>query len=370
MHKTSKELNKVALRFYMANNLGDDLFVKILTSRYVNQFVTQRTMPNSSLSKVSNLKARGNRYLSFAFRKIGNLIRVNNLLTILIAKKSDLVVYIGGSIFIENDNYKNWVKEERFYRYIHKPYYILGANVGPYSDPRFITLLNEIFSNAGDVCFRESKTYDLFKDLDVTRLASDVAFAFDGSKYISNKKEAVISVIDCDNRFDKEVAEKYKEFIITMTESLIKQGYKVTLMSFCEAEGDEKAIRRLLQRFQPEQRQRIETYFYRGDIEEALNAIASCEIVVGTRLHSIILGLVFGKNVLPIIYSDKTLNILNDIGFKGDIVDFRKGNEVDLAALLNRVHNSTLSPSKLEELRKSAELQFAGLDKILERRNG
>mgnify|MGYP007080399075 CR=1 FL=1 len=38
MENKKAPLRKVFLRFYSANNLGDDLFVKILSERYSNDF--------------------------------------------------------------------------------------------------------------------------------------------------------------------------------------------------------------------------------------------------------------------------------------------------------------------------------------------
>ena len=72
----------------------------------------------------------------------------------------------------------------------------------------------------------------------------------------------------------------------------------------------------------------------------------------------------FGKKVLPIVYSDKTINILRDLNFDGPIFDIREidkfnGQKFDISNL--RVNN-------IDKQKKLAEKQFQELDKILEKR--
>ena len=89
-------------------------------------------------------------------------------------------------------------------------------------------------------------------------------------------------------------------------------------MSFCSFEGDEDAVDSILKLV--EGKERVEVYKYDGNIQEALSVIASCKIVIAARFHAMILGLLFDKTVIPMIYSDKTFNVINDIGFKGKYI--------------------------------------------------
>lgn len=72
----------------------------------------------------------------------------------------------------------------------------------------------------------------------------------------------------------------------------------------------------------------------------------------------------FGKKILPIVYSDKTLNILRDLDFDGPIFDIR---EID--KLSGRKFDiSNLKSNDVSRQKKLAEKQFQELDKILEKR--
>ena len=56
-------MKKALLHFYSNNNLGDDLFVKILTDRYKNKFSSVVVLPNKTFAEVDNLKLYSNKIL-------------------------------------------------------------------------------------------------------------------------------------------------------------------------------------------------------------------------------------------------------------------------------------------------------------------
>lgn len=356
-------MKKVLLRFYSANNLGDDLFIKIITERYKNNF-SLIAHDNVDLFKTtSNLRVYRNRWISFATHRIGKAFGKIHLWLQLLAKKHDLLVYIGGSIFIENNNLGMWRQEKEFYSRLKLPYYILGSNFGPFKTQEFKDIAKAIFQGAKDVCLRDRASYSLFDKIRTVRVATDVAFTLDRSKYnLKNEKMAIFSIVDCSNRFDQEVSSKYEREIAALSAKLLEEGFRVVYMSFCTTEGDMAAAEKIRARLETHAlNHKLELFNYDGNLEEGLSLLAQSQIVVGTRFHAIILGLLFSKKVLPFAYSKKTLNILEDIKFKGQIVDINNissfnGEDFDFKKLqINDV-------SKQVEL---AQLQFQELDKIL-----
>lgn len=91
-------------------------------------------------------------------------------------------------------------------------------------------------------------------------------------------------------------------------------GYDIVLCSFSRPEGDEYAVRRLMQCAKSE-RIAVRTLYYWNNIQEVLTELASSNTVIGTRFHAVILGLLAGAEVLPIMYSNKTGYVLDDLGF-------------------------------------------------------
>ena len=59
----------------------------------------------------------------------------------------------------------------------------------------------------------------------------------------------------------------------------------------------------------------VRTLYYWNNIQEVLTELASSNTVIGTRFHAVILGLLAGAEVLPIMYSNKTGYVLDDLGF-------------------------------------------------------
>jgi len=353
----------IGVRFYSALNLGDDLFIYILSRRYgENNILTYNQKIPSSLDKIYVLP----RYKYIFFRALEKITR-KNFLDIWLSRSSEIYVYIGGSIFIENNNLQKWEEETRFYRDLSIPYYILGSNFGPHKNPKFVGIVRDIVSGAQDVCFRDKASYELFKDIPSARVATDIAFTLNTSMFESAPKQAkmvIISVIDAYSRFDEVTADRYEREIVNLSRQLVKDGYKVTLMSFCKYEGDEIAAQRILGKMGKKLQESVSSYSYTGDINEALGILSRSEIIVASRFHAAVLGLVFGKKILPIVYSDKTLNILRDLDFDGPIFDIR---EID--KLSGRKFDiSNLKSNDVSRQKKLAEKQFQELDKILEKR--
>lgn len=344
-------MKKIYLKAYLKHNLGDDLFVYIIANRYKN--VTFKTI----LNKNYNLNINNLDVCKTGFRsKLITLISLKKYsLERLLMKKSDASVLIGGSLFIEKKNELS----KKYYLGEGHPYYIMGSNFGPYKTKQYYDKIYNMLKDANDVCFRDKYSYDLFKTLDNVRIAPDIVFSFDASRFINNdsKKKVVISVIDCTNRNIKNNKEKYENKIIEMINYFQSNDYKVTLMSFCKYEGDEKAIDSIISKVN-----NVEKYYYNGDLNGALGLLGESDIIVGSRFHANILGLVMNKTIIPIAYSDKTINTLNDINFKGRILDIRNIDEFDVSTLSDLDLNYKLN---IDKYRKEAEKHFKELDRFL-----
>lgn len=349
----------VYLKAYLSNNLGDDLFVYLFTSRYNNQkyymlskYKTYNAFPNIKLIKSK-----------FMHKVIRRLSLKNNSYENILMNKSDLIVILGGSMFMEQNNTNN----EKYFVGKNKDYYILGSNFGPYKTKEYYNKFLKIFSEAKDVCFRDEYSYSLFKKLPNVRHASDIVFSLNVKNItISNDKKVIISVIDCDKKLEHKYKELYEKRIIEFINLFYKKGFNITLMSFCKDEGDEEAIKSITSKISDVKiKKNMNTYFYKENIEEALNIIGESQIIVGTRFHANILGLVMNKTIIPIAYSDKTINVLKDMNFKGKIFDIRDMDNFDVDSITDEDLNYKLDVSFQK---KDAERHFEKLDQVLERK--
>ena len=338
---------KIFLDAYLSKNLGDDLFIDILLKRYPKH--KYFAISKGEKYKFKNLKVFSNSYFFRAIKKFE--------LEKYLANTRDLVITIGGSMYIENND------STRDFSLGKNKQYILGSNFGPYQTEEYFNNLYKIFEKAEDVCFREEYSYNLFKNLPNVRYAQDIVFSMDTSSIkITQNKRAIISVIDCKSKLDEKYQEVYEQGIVKFIKYLFSIDYKICLMSFCKAENDENAINRIINKLDEKSKEKIEKYFYNGNIEEALNNIGDSSIVIGSRFHAIIIGLLLNKSVLPIIYSDKTKHVLEENNIDVKIIDIKNMDYFNPLTLteedLNKIHN-------IENIIKSSKKQFEKLDLIL-----
>lgn len=355
---------RVLVRFFNATNLGDDLFIKILTERYPSHTFILPTYPRRPLPKLgNNVKIVKLPLSQRLFAAINKLINYANFQLWMLSKRCDLMVYIGGSIFMEPRATNTWDRELKFYRSLTVPFFIIGANVGPYVTKRFIPNVTAIFKEAQDVCLRDHASRHLVGDVKNVRVAPDIAFLLDISQMEKTQqgKRVVISVIDAYRRFDSEIANRYEQAVIQLSMKFSLEGYKITLMSFCGADGDEAAIHRIVDSMNDNLRQHVTYYGYNGNLTEALDVMMQSDIVIASRFHAAILGMRLGKKVLPLAYSDKTLNTLKDLEFLGPVIDIREIDKLDVSTF-------DLKELRLNDVSSQAgqaERQFEVLDRVL-----
>lgn len=351
-------MKNVKLNMYLKENLGDDLFLKIILERYPNTiFHIQSNInyKNTFLKKYKNVKIYygiKNKIINFIYL----ITRQNKKMFHYIKNKCDLMITLGGSMFIEKGKTKELLKQELDSLYLNdnKPYYIIGSNFGPYHNNYYKKLYENIFKKACTVNFREEYSYNLFKNLDNVKFYPDVVFSLDTDDItIKNRKEVAISIMDIKK-------ELYYEKMIEIINYFLGKKYKINLISFCKYEGDEKAIKKIMNKL--DNKKNINIYCYKGNINEVLNVIAKSRIVIASRFHASILGLLFNKTVIPIAYSNKTLNVLNDLKFKGKIIDINKIEEFNVCDLTEEDLNYKLN---IDKCIINSHKHFKELDKIL-----
>ena len=150
--------------------------------------------------------------------------------------------------------------------------------------------------------------------------------------------------------------------MVEIIEFLIGKGYEICLMSFCKKEGDEETIKSILNKCNYDMTNNIETYYYRGNLDEALNIIGDCSLVVGARFHSVVLGMALEKPVIPVIYSDKTKHLLEDMNINLKTIDIKKIESFDINSITQEDLEKIIDVKKQK---RESEKHFEKLDKIL-----
>ena len=363
------KMKKIKVNAYLNANLGDDLFIKVLCERYKNVsfHICGNKFYKETLESIKNVKLYETdhiyrRVINRLFIKIGKL----NYLTSKFDNIVDGVVHIGGSLFIEGEKWEYYFDNFTKKRFIEgKPFYLLGANFGPYEDKQYYKKHKEEFKKYTDICFREEYSYKKFIDLPNVRMAADIVFGLKTKKF-KEKNMVVISVIKPSIRKGLDTYDElYYKLIRNICKKFIDNNVGVTLMSFCRGEKDEEAINEIKRGMDKEDKEKIFEYKYRTNMNEALKVIGEAKFIIATRFHAMILGFVFNKNVFPIAYSNKMLNILDDINFKGNYSDLRNLNSLSEETIYETFLNDT-NYIDIEQQRRDAEKHFEVLDKFLD----
>lgn len=352
---------KIFLNAYIDKNLGDDLFVDLIVNRYKNvNFCT--ISYQKKYFDYENLKIIHFTFLTRCLNKIIKIISDYSFdLYSVLANQNRAVVTIGGSMFMESEaSYK-----VLYYNNYKIPYFIIGTNVGPYQTDKYLSFLKEnIFQNAKDICFRDKKSFTLFNKLDNVRYAPDLLFSLNMQNYKiikPTKKKVIISVIDVNKKFSQiknANCEKYETLIIDLINYFENLSYCVELISFCKDEGDDNAIQRILLKYG----KNVNIFSYSANISETITELSTATTIVGTRFHANILGFLLNKNVIPIIYNDKTKNMLKDINFAGAYFDISDSSKMDINNL--KIEDLDYLVDVKEQIRKSND-HFLELDKFM-----
>ncbi|KAB7671739.1 polysaccharide pyruvyl transferase family protein [Bacillus sp. B1-b2] len=293
------------------------------------------------------------------FRKI---FKIDCISLKLLSSICHAVVHIGGSLFVQGDNWKKQYKRTKE-RYINsKPFYLLGANFGPYYTSEYYDSHRKIFSNYTDVCFREKYSYELFEDMNNVRMADDIVFQLQTDKKELVGQNILISVINPSRKSLEGYSQIYYKKISELSIFFVEKGYTVTFMSFCQFEGDDLAIKDIMNLIPIEYKNDIKAHYYKKSIEQSLLLIAQSCFIIATRFHSMILGWVYNIPVFPIVYSNKMTNVMNDMGFNGKFVNVTEIGDIQPEVILTCMKDNNINISKQI---KNAESHFIKLDDYL-----
>ncbi|MGI6499312.1 MAG: polysaccharide pyruvyl transferase family protein [Anaerostipes sp.] len=359
-------MKKVFLYAYDKVNLGDDLFIETIVNRYPQvQFYLWSDKGNRQVFRdLSNLIIidKESKMISLIKKiRLSLVLRYKNYLQ----KKCDAVVYIGGSIFMEFPTWKNIVNWWK-YQSENYPFYVLGANFGPYQTEEYRENMGKVFEKLKDVCFRDTYSKSLFSNIKTVRQAPDILFSCPVPKVHKIKHQIFFSVIakHKSDQKEKENPDTYIDKMAEIVQGYLKDNYQVVLASFCEEEKDMDVAKAIGKKISEKYQAKLSYLSYDGiNRNRFLRELASSEYIIASRFHGVILGSVAGRPVYPVIYSDKTKHVLEDLQFQGCYGDVRKLDELSYEESRKNLEQNILL--KVEGLDIEAQKHFEKLDKIL-----
>lgn len=329
----------VLITAYIANNLGDDLFIYWLCTKYDKHNFYIINDKKYNIFPICNLKFIDKNY---NFSK----------------DFFDYQIFIGGSIFMQSNN-KSIFKQ--FKNDISKkindiPNFIIGANFGPFKNYLFLVLYKKWFKTFKKIIFRDFYSYNLFK-LKNMDWAPDIVFNLNFPKLVHDKMLA-ISVIKFDNRTglghynEMLYYNKIRELIIFY----MNLDFKINLFCFCKEQKDDLAANEILEVFSNETKNKIKITVYDGNIQLFMNDFLKSSFVIGSRFHSIILALNSNIPIFPICYNLKHINALKAYNFLGNFSDIQNFHKKDICYIdYNRTIFNNINIKKIKTAAKKYE---------------
>src|SRR5699024_5717114 len=109
----------------------------------------------------------------------------------------------------------------------------------------------------------------------------------------------------------------------------------------------------------PTKKNSIKFFHYETNIKDALLIIETSEIVIATRFHAMILGVLYRKKVFAILYSDKMRTVIEENKMKIGYCDIKQMDTLQPEKLFQYATKANIA---LETIQTNAEKQFSVLD--------
>lgn len=295
---------KIALIAYLDNNIGDDLMVKLIAERYKDSeflLFSDKSIVSKTFNFLPNIKVLPKNSLKEEIKRV------------------DLVVYIGGSIFILNSlrrvvsripNLINMIK----WRIKRIPIITIGCNFGPYNRLGKIFAFLEISLN-NLIIARDNEYFEDYKKFVSSGkivFSHDFVYNLNFLKKNNIKKDNILGISAYRSVAKKENNDlNYTALAKIADNFLLNGGAEVRIFAFdSEDENDLSAAHHIFDRIIDKSRVKIVPYL--GNIDEFLNTFSSCELFVSIRFHSAVLADIFNINFFPLAYSNKMRNLIAD----------------------------------------------------------
>jgi colanic acid/amylovoran biosynthesis protein len=318
----------ILVRAYLDNNLGDDLMIKLLVEKF----------PNFNFFIYTNSSMIKNTYKDYENVKVRKVKDMKNDL-----KMVDAFVTIGGSIF-QIKTFKQHLS--RFLKIMFllslkfrkKKVVTLGANLGPFSNKISYKLvewelrLNNL-TTVRDI--NSKRIIDSFRGNYNIHLADDIVYNLEWGK--SLHKEGLGISTYRSSAHDENNLENYSTLAALADNYIEKTGKKVTLFAFdSETENDVVSAHHIYNFSR--NKDKISIVPYLGNIKEFLDEFNKCEKIIAIRFHSAILSDILEIPFLPIIYSNKMTNFLDDNNYKGERIHLKSLNKnINIDSLVDKI---------------------------------
>jgi len=332
-----KSMN-ILLEAYLDRNFGDDLFIALLIEHYKEH----------AFYLLDNVN-RG--YVVANHHEGGQLISITENEAHTRLQEFDSYVFVGGDFYHPYSDYDGRIKRAKGIKDHGGSVIILGGSLyREYPEDR-LELMNSFFELADLITFRDSTSYfqctRMFPKAR-TVLSSDMAFTLDSkyNKQLDDPGEYVNLGISIRRKLDasEEEYQTYCRMVADISALHLKTNGANTVSFLALSTGtfdDRDTADRIKALLSEEMRERINMIDYSRDVFKFIDSVKVCDAIITTRFHSLCIALILGKPFYPINYEAKVENLLKDLGFVGQMVDY--GVYVDPESVITSIIGISIS---------------------------
>ena len=261
-------------------------------------------------------------------------------------KKFDGYIRIGGSLFemkgIRTPIYR-YLNALRVGKWMRKGFKsaIIGCNVSTFSSKMAECTTKKEFRTFGLATVRDEKTLRFARSLkssDRLHVFPDMLFSLPPS-FFPAKKEAggPLGISVYRSKYLPVENDTYYNVMAAFCDQYIeKTKNAVHFFAFDTGlEDDTLAAEEIRKRMKHADQTKF--FPHQNVNSRLLPEMAKCSAIVCTRFHAIVLAMRLGIPFVPISYSEKTENLLRDIGYTGEKITFSEMDDTTPAALMTAV---------------------------------
>lgn len=321
---------------YLDNNLGDEIMGEILINFLQNKGIRCYLLANNDFTYSNFIDKFSDVAIIDAVSK--NNMKENNI---------DLYIRIGGSMFPHNTAKEGVFRYHTLYKYKMMKkngvkIYILGCNVGPFISSIGVRATKGIIKLANLVTCRDNETFEF-----ISKIKNKDYYVF--PDIVFSRKDLIRSVKRQDDLLGISVYMGYTRNLIkhnlaysNMMVNIVNRYFenkpngKVKLFVFNSGyNSDYPTAHRIYNSIK--HKNRVEIIDFNGDVDSFMDEYNKCSVMIGTRFHSIVLSILCNIPTLPVIYSNKTRNILNDLKYKGPRIEISRCEDIDIDNVVHSI---------------------------------
>lgn len=360
-------MKKVYLKVFMDKNFGDDLMlIKLI-----------KTFPNTRFYVYCNLEL-----FDFYYSLLKEFMNYELTTTELRHVNKfgrgyfDLIILMGGSVLQGTRNKGCYYRARNILAlkvasFHGTPYAIIGCNTGP-----FINRLTQYFvalelRTARLITTRDKASFTFISNIQTKAdiyLFSDLLMNFDNEHLLEKECEEKcptlgISVLNSTNpRLSNGFVTEY--FVSIIDEYIEKTNGIVYILAFNVGKQDDLLLANDIYQL-VRNKDNTKIISHGTNYLSIPNAIIQCSEVLAVRFHAIILGSILGVKTIPIIYSNKTENLLNDLDYQGERLYIDKLDEKEVSELVNKIINEEYRLNVDENIKNESNKHMEALSKFL-----